>query len=485
MTRVPFRKVLSENYPLLSILIGICLVSVSIGPFQNGDIQWEYDAATGVLRWGMPYVGNFGNLMNQPPLGFYLEAFFFKIFGSSINTGVVLVTLFGLGCTVLMYKLGEALYSKTTGLFAATLFALTPWHLILSRSFLIDVQCLFFSLLCLLTGIYAIRKESLKLFLISGALFAAAFLTKSFAVFTLIPLLLFYVHHRPRNLRSTFSWLAAFFSPVLLCSFLWYQVISGQGLFYIFHHEDFAEYNSAVVPSYFFVANFLLNYGLGWLFTIAVSFSLLVCLLCRKLFSKFLTYDLICLTTVVTVVSVNTFLGAGLNLKSPYNNAIKYDYQALPFFTLLAASLPNKCSALYNSAKTSGKTNKILAYAAVVIGLFVLVEALLANIFYAYTFSKWDYLLLRVEMDKNLGYTFFNPTPIGTNNLLLSMQYLGFILVLFGLVWASRHKFARLLTWTRSKLSRETSSAKQDKQAHHSKPSSQRISTQNSEKPER
>ena len=470
LTRVPFRKVLSENYPLLSILIGIFLVSVSIGPFQNGDTQWEYDAATGVLRWGMPYVGSFGNLMNQPPLGFYLEAFFLKIFGSSINTGLVLVTLFGLGCTVLMYKLGEVLYSKTTGLFAAALFALTPWHLILSRSFLIDVQCLFFSLLCLLTGIYAIRKESLKLFLISGALFAAAFLTKSFAVFTLIPLFLFYVHHRPRNLRTIFSWLAAFFSPALLCSFLWYQVISGQGLFYILHHEDFAEYNSTIVPSYFFVGNFLLNYGLGWLFTIAVSFSLLICLLCRKLFSKFLTYDLICLTTVVTVVSVNTLLGAGLNLKSPYNNAIKYDYQALPFFTLLAASLPNKCSALYNSAKTSRKTNKILIYSVVVIGLFLLTEALLANIFYAYTFSKWDYLLLRVEMDKNVGYTFFNPIPIGTNNLLLSMQYLGFTLVLFGLAMASRHKFARLLTWTRSKLSRETSSAKQDKQAHHSKP---------------
>ncbi len=461
---MPFRKVLSENYPLLSILIGICLVSVSIGPFQNGDTQWEYNAATGVLRWGMPYVGSFGNLMNQPPLGFYLEAFFFKIFGSSIDTGVVLVTLFGLGCTVLMYKLGEVLYSKTTGLFAAALFALTPWHLILSRSFLIDTQCLFFSLLCLLTGIYAIRKESLKLFIISGVLFAAAFLTKSFAVFTLIPLLLFYVHHRPRNLRRAFSWLTVFFLPVLLCSFLWYQVISGQGLFYILHHEDFAEYNTGtIIPSYFFVGNFLLNYGLGWLFTIAAIFSLLVCLSFRKIFSKFLAYDLICLTTVVTVASVNTILGAALNLKSPYCNAIKYDYQALPFFTLLAASLPNKCSSLYNSAKTNKKMNKLLGYSTVAIGLFLLAESLFANMFYAYTFSKWDYLLLKVEMDKNVGYTFFNPTPIGTNNLLLGIQYLGFTLVLFGLAWASKHKFGRLLKMTRSKLNQETPSVKHER----------------------
>ena len=30
------RKLLSENYPLLSILIGIVLVSVSIGPIKTG-----------------------------------------------------------------------------------------------------------------------------------------------------------------------------------------------------------------------------------------------------------------------------------------------------------------------------------------------------------------------------------------------------------------------------------------------------------------
>ena len=75
------KKLLSENYPLLGILVGITLVSLSIGPFQNGDTDWEFQAATGVIKWGMPYVNNIGNLMNQPPLGFYVEALFFKLFG--------------------------------------------------------------------------------------------------------------------------------------------------------------------------------------------------------------------------------------------------------------------------------------------------------------------------------------------------------------------------------------------------------------------
>jgi len=444
---------LGENYPLLSILIGIGIVSITIGPFQNADTQWEYEAASGVIRWGLPYVISFGNIMDQPPLGFYIEALFFKCFSLSIETGVALVTLFGLGCTVLVYKIGEVLYGKPTALFAAVLFALTPWQLALSRSFLIDVQCLFFSLLCLYVGISAIRKDSFKLFMVSGTIFAVAFLTKLFAVFTLFPLLLFYIYYRPKNLRCAFSWLAAFFLPVLLFSFLWYQVISGQGMLSIFYHEDFVNYNSSeVVPSYFFVANFLLNYGLGWFFTSATVLSLLVCFLRRKLFPKILVFDSICLATIVSVVSVNTFLGAGLNLKSPYYNAIKYDYQSLPFFSLLAASLAGKCLLLFNSAKSNRKRNKLSFFSVALVGLSLLAASIFVSMFFANFLSRWNYLLFRVEMDKNVGYSLFNPTPIGENSLLMGVQYLGFAFVLSGLVWASRHKLLGLLKLVVAKL---------------------------------
>ena len=97
--------------------------------------------------------------------------------GSALQVinGTVLVTLLGLGSTVVIYKIGKEIYGKPTGLFAAALFALSPWELVLSRSFLIDAQCLFFSLLCLYIGILAIRKGSVKLSMVSGVLFAAAF----------------------------------------------------------------------------------------------------------------------------------------------------------------------------------------------------------------------------------------------------------------------------------------------------------------------
>lgn len=444
------RKLVSENYPLLSILIGVVLVSFSIGPYQNGDTQWEYEAATGVIKWGMPYVKTFGNIMNQPPLGFYVEALFFKVFGSSIDTGVVLVTLFGLGCIVLVYKIGKDLYGKPTGLFAAVLFALTPWELVLSRSFLIDVQCLFFSLLCLFVGILAIRKDSVKLFMVSGAFFAAALLTKLFAAFTLIPLLLFYVYYRPKNPRRILSQLVAFSLPALLFAFLWYQVISGQGLLYIFHHSDFTDLNiNGVVPSYFFVGTFLNDFGLGFFFIIATVFSLFICFLFRKHFSKILIFDLICLATIISVVSVNTFLGVVLNLKSPYLNAIKFDYQSLPFFSLLAASLAGKSLSLFKSAKSRRKLNKLPFFLAALAGLILLVASILFNMYFAHAFSTWDYLLFRVERNINAGYSLFNPSPIGKYSFQMGLQYLGFVFVLSGLVWASRHKLSFLLRLAR------------------------------------
>ena len=443
--KASLKKLLSENYSLLSILIGFALVALSIGPYHNGDTAWEYDAVSGVLRWGLPYANGF-YLMDQPPLGFYIQAVFFKVFGLSINNGTFLVTLFGLGCVVLVYGIGKVVYNKTTGFFAALLFAFSPWQLILSRAFLIDVQCLFFSLFSLFVGIIAIRRGSFKLFIASGIIFTAAFNTKLYAVFSLIPLLLFFFYYGPKNLKHILSWLGAFSLPALLFSYLWYQTISGLGTASIINHTDFIIHNpSNVIPSYFFVGNFLINYSLGWLFIDAAILSLLVCLMQRRLFHKFLVFDAICLAIIICVISVNAFLGAGLNLKAPYLNAIKYDYQSLPFFSLLAASLISKCISLFNFNKTKKRLSKLSFSIIASAGLFLAVAAIFYNMRYVHLFSTSDYLLFRVEPNINVGYSLFNSSPIGTNSLMMGVQYLGFAIALSGLFWISRHKISSLL----------------------------------------
>jgi 4-amino-4-deoxy-L-arabinose transferase-like glycosyltransferase len=429
------KRIVTENYPIIAVLVGIALVSITVGPYSNGDTQWEFNAASGVLRWGMPYVITFGNIMNQPPLAFYIEAAFFEVFGASTANGTTLITLFGLGCTALLYRVGEELYGKATGLIAAVLFALTEWELVLSRSFLIDVPSLFFSLLCLLVGIWAIRKDSVKLSFAAGIFFAAAFMTKLFAVFILIPLLLFYLYRRPPNRTLMVKQLLAFVLPVLFASFFWYQMVLGKDFFYIFRHDDFNYANvDGVVPSYFFVANFLLNYGLGLFFTAATVFSLALTVAFRKQLGRIASFDLICLATIVPILCLNVFLGATLNLKSPYLNAVKYDYFTLPFFSLLAASLAAKCLPMLKKASLEVKQHTRLAVA----GLILLAATVLASMSYVHQFSVLDFVIFRVGPGKILGYSTNNYNPPFSSSPIMLVQYLGFIVILSGILWASR-----------------------------------------------
>ena len=120
------KKLLAENYLLLIVLVGAMLISLSIGPFQNGDTQWEFAAAAGVMKWGIPYVNSFGLLMNQPPLGFYVEALFLEVVGSSITSGTLLITLFGLGSTVLLVQAGQGTVWQTNRIDCRRAFRLKP-----------------------------------------------------------------------------------------------------------------------------------------------------------------------------------------------------------------------------------------------------------------------------------------------------------------------------------------------------------------------
>jgi 4-amino-4-deoxy-L-arabinose transferase-like glycosyltransferase len=87
-------------------MVGFLLVSLSFGPYHHGDTAWEFDAVLGILKTGLPLAN--GVLMDQPPLGFYIQALFFNSFGVSINNGTFLVTLFGLGCVALVYGVGQS-----------------------------------------------------------------------------------------------------------------------------------------------------------------------------------------------------------------------------------------------------------------------------------------------------------------------------------------------------------------------------------------
>ena len=73
---------LRTNLSLLAILTSFIIISVATGQFSNYDSQLEYTATTSIIKTGLPYLET-GNLINQPPLGFYIGALFLKCFGES------------------------------------------------------------------------------------------------------------------------------------------------------------------------------------------------------------------------------------------------------------------------------------------------------------------------------------------------------------------------------------------------------------------
>jgi len=440
------RFFLATYYPLLSVLVGFLLVAFSAGPFTNSDTDWEIDAVSGVLKTGLP-LANGSYLIDQPPLGFYMQAVFAKAVGGlSITNGTVLVTFLGLACIVLVYGIGQMVYNRCAGFFAALIFAFSPWHLLMSRTFLIDLPCLFFSLLTVLIGLYAIKKSSTKLFLIAGLAFAAAFGTKYYAIFSLIPLLAAFLYYRPRKVKSILLWLIVFLIPVIVSTYLWYDVVNHLGILSIFKHPDFySPMPTGVKPTVFFVWNFLVSYSIGWFFIDALLFSLLLVFFQRNLLKRFIPFDITSVVTVLSVIGIDVFLGVALDLKSPFLNAFKYDYQALPYLCLIAGALISKSAIILKASNLRIKFHKVAFTAAGVAGFVLFGAALYFSIHNFQMYSTWTYILFKVEPTATVGYNLFSSNPILQSSPQMYMQLLGYMVALTGILWIGRQRIVALM----------------------------------------
>jgi 4-amino-4-deoxy-L-arabinose transferase-like glycosyltransferase len=453
-TAVPFsygkwqavKSLLVQHAPLIGILLGSVLLSISLGPYSSWDSQTEFAAAEGVVKWGFPYV-TYGNLINMQPFGFYVDAVFLKIFGVSYETAVAVTTLFAVGCVYLTYKIGEVLYGHRTGLFAAALFALTPWQVIMSRVFLIDVQCLFFSLLYLLVGIWAIRRDSNKLFFAAGVLFGLALLTKLFAVFMLIPLVFFYVYSKPKNRTRVLTTFLIFILPALFIQYLWYEPISGRRLISILDHDDFGQFlPSGFVPSPVFTLNFL-SESLGVFFILGFFFSLLLSFLQRKHFPKTWVFDIAFFSAIIGIIGFNTYLVLGDNLLVPYVNSIKYDYLTLPLFCLIASSSAKKCTLLTRRKDWNSKRRELVFFIAAA-GPYLLLVSMIFNFMTLVVTSGYEWLSYNVA--GGLSYSFDRLTPLLSSNNIWIVQFSAFLLIQFSLLWANRGRLESLFAPSKS-----------------------------------
>ncbi len=370
---------MGSHYPIIGVLLGALLVAVSTGTYTNWDAKLEYQAASNVVTHGFPYVGN-GLMINQPPLGFYMDAPVFHVFGLSYLKGIGVATAFGLGCVALIYALGTLMYGKRTGLVAAALFGIVPWHVYISRIFLIDNQSLFFSLLFLAVGILAVRRNSQKLTLVAGVFFAIALLTKLFAVFMIVPMLLIILLQRKEaGFKLSLRNILVFILPTLLSQAIWFGGFANQNFFGVYFSSDITHPALIANPNPLFLPIILVN-SAGRLLFAAGFFSLALTILYRKVLAKNLWLDAVCVGTVGAVAGLNLLLVFGLHLTVPYVSVFKYNYFALPFYCLLAASLAEKGILLVASTEWKKKASlvkPVLVGAGVVLLFSSMVESMM------------------------------------------------------------------------------------------------------------
>jgi 4-amino-4-deoxy-L-arabinose transferase-like glycosyltransferase len=419
------RALAATHWQLALVLFGAFSVATSTGVYTNWDAQLEFEAASNVVTHGFPLVTT-GLMINQPPLGFYMDAPIFHLTGLNYINGVGIATAFGLGCTILLYVLGALLYGKNTGLIAAALFSVVPWHVYLSRVFLIDNQYLFFSLLTLIVGVVAVRRDSDRLLLASGVFFAAAFLTKLFAVFILIPLAMLVLFHRRGNkFQLTPKKVILFFAPTIISQALWYGAIANQNFFAVYLSSDFTHPELVADPALTFLPIVLVK-SIGWFLLLAAVLALALPLFFRKVFAGRTWLDAACVATIVSVAAANLLLVFGFHLKVPYISVIKYNYAALPFYCLLAASLADKGARLLTDVK--GRSRREPAKSVVVVvGLVLLVAALVESVVFL---VEWEgFVSFGVDSVIYYGFEVYSPVT----DYFAELHYLGLAVILASL----------------------------------------------------
>lgn len=424
MDTKPLKTFFKAHYPLIGVLIGSFLIAASMGTYTNWDAQLEYEAATSTVAQGFPYLST-GLMINQPPLGFYSAAAAFQLIGSSYQNAVTLTTLFGVASVALVYALGALLYGRKTGLVASALFGLIPWHVYMSRIFLIDNQYLFWSLLFLVVGVLAVRRNSDKLIAAAGVFFAVALLSKVFAIFALVPMLLIvYFAEKNGTFPRSNRKLLLFALPVLISQAVWYGAFAPKNFLGVYFSTDFSHPVYVSDPSLLFLAT-VWGKSAGVFLFAAAAFALAFAFVYRSKLKILLRVDLICLLTVAVVAAANMFLVFGFHLTVPYVSVFKYTYMALPFLCLIAGSVADKGTALL----ADGDWKKVRAHwvrlVLVAVGLLLVLASMIESVQYL---GGWvDYASFGVDSVTYYPFNLYAQTAY--SSILHTIQYYALIIV--------------------------------------------------------
>jgi len=162
---------------LAAVLLGAGLRLAGVGAVGLNSDEAVYMGQAAALAEVPELAALFPIFRAHPLLTQSILAVFFR-FGVSDVLGRLVAATFGIGTIFLTYRLGQRLYGWWAGWWAALLLAVMPYHVIVSRQFLLDVPLAFFATLTLLLlADYAAEQEPSRLYA-AGAGMGLVFLSK-------------------------------------------------------------------------------------------------------------------------------------------------------------------------------------------------------------------------------------------------------------------------------------------------------------------
>ncbi|OGY51642.1 MAG: hypothetical protein A3J59_04990 [Candidatus Buchananbacteria bacterium RIFCSPHIGHO2_02_FULL_56_16] len=163
---------------------------------------------------------------DSPPLSFFIQHIFFKIFGDTIFIARLPYALFGTVSIILMFILGSSLYSKKFGLLSAALAAVSNYSVWTSRISLLETFVIFFTLLTLISIVKAIKGQ--EEYLIGVGVFIGLGLLSKYTALVLLPLSFFIILFSKKELfksRRLYGGMLLFFiiiSPLIIYNVNYY-----------------------------------------------------------------------------------------------------------------------------------------------------------------------------------------------------------------------------------------------------------------------
>lgn len=198
---------------------------------------------------------------DKPPLGIWMTALFYKLFGIHEFSARLFSALCGAGTVITTYFLGRRLLNRWTG-FIGALVLLSSSHFILFTRFgMLDAPLTFFMTLALY--FFWLGQDKNRYLIFSGIAIGLAVMTKSFSAFLVFPVIWSYACFSGRLdvLGRSSYWIGVMVAVAIALPWNLYELIT--------HHELFM---SSAVTKHVFSRTFhaLDGHGGNWYFYIRV-----------------------------------------------------------------------------------------------------------------------------------------------------------------------------------------------------------------------